>query len=129
MIESIPVSHAMQYVSDILHEERLPHDLLNDFMISIDSETGWNRDDFDVEVIFHNGPRYSFSVYGSMGDLEEQFVDGLRTAVITLTRYVLKIPRKSNEHIEQIYFTPRKKVKILNSRFRPKVHFKPSWEH
>ena len=128
MIESIPVSHAMQYVSDILHEERLPHDLLNDFRISIDSETGWNRDDFDVEVIFHNGPRYSFSVYGSMGDLEEQFVDGLRTAVITLTRYVPKITRKTNEHIEQIYFTPRKKVKILNSRFRPKAHFKPSWE-
>lgn len=128
MIESIPVTHAMQYIEQILHEERLPHDLLNDFRISIDSETGWNRDDFDVEVIFHNGPRYSFSVYGSMGDLEEQFVDGLRTAVITLTRYVPKIPRKSNEHIEQIYFTPRKKVKILNSRFRPKVHFKPSWE-
>lgn len=128
MIESIPVSHAMQYVSDILHEERLPHDLLNDFRISIDSETGWNRDDFDVEVIFHNGPRYSFSVYGSMGDLEEQFVNGLRTAVITLTRYVPKIPRRTNEHVEQIYFTPKKKIKIPNSRFRPKAHFKPSWE-
>lgn len=129
MIESIPATHAMQYIEQILHEERLPHDLLNDFKISIDSETGWNRDDFDVEVIFHNGPRYSFSVYGSMGDLEEQFVDGLRTAVITLTRYVPKIQRKTNEHIEQIYFAPRKKIKILNSRFRPKVHFKPSWEH
>lgn len=128
MIESIPVSHAMQYVSDILHEERLPHNLLNDFRISIDSETGWNRDDFDVEVIFHNGPRYSFSVYGSMGDLEEQFVDGLRTAVITLTRYVPKIPHRANKHVEQIYFTPKKKIKILNSRFRPKAHFKPSWE-
>ena len=128
MIESIPVSHAMQYVSDILHEERLPHDLLNDFKISIDSETGWNRDDFDVEVIFHDGPCYSFSVYGSMGDLEEQFVNGLRTAVITLTRYVPKNPRGTNEHVEQIYFTPKKKIKILNSRFRPKAHFKPSWE-
>ena len=128
MIESIPVSHAMQYVSDILHEERLPHDLLNDFKISIDSETGWNRDDFDVEVIFHDGPRYSFSVYGSMGDLEEQFVNGLRTAVITLTRYVPKIPRRTSEHVEQIYFTPKKKIKILNSRFRPKVYFKPGWE-
>lgn len=126
MIESIPVSHAMQYVSDILHEERLPHDLLNDFKISIDSETGWNRDDFDVEVIFHNGPRCSFSVYGTMGDLEEQFVNGLRTAVITLTRYVPKVHQE--QQTEQLYFTPRKRVKILNSRFRPKTHLKPTWE-
>ena len=128
MIESIPVTHAMEYIRRVLHEENLPRELLNDFKIDIDSETGWNRDDFDVEVIFHDGPRYSFSVYGSMGDLEEQFVDGLRTAVITLTRYVPKIPRKTNEHMEQIYFTPKKKIKILNSRFRPKAHFKPSWE-
>lgn len=68
MIESIPVTHAMRYISAILHEEHLPNELLNDFKISINSETGWNRDDFDVEVIFHDGPRYSFSVYGSMGE-------------------------------------------------------------
>lgn len=126
MIESIPVSHAMAYVQDILYEEHLPQELLNDFRISIDSETGWNRDDFDIEVIFHDGPRYSFSVYGSMGDLEEQFANGLRTAVITLTRYVPKVHDK--QQIEQLYFTPRKKIKILNSRFRPKVHLKPTWE-
>ena len=42
-------------------------------------------------------------------DLEEQFVDGLRTSVITLTRYVPKIPRRTSEHMEQIYFTPKKK--------------------
>lgn len=122
MIESIPVTHAMTYVQNILREEDLPEELLNDFRIAIDSETGWNRDDFDVEVIFHNGPRYSFSVYGSMGNLEEQFADGLRTAVITLTRYVPKIHFAP----EQRYFTPRKK--ILNSRFRPTSYFKPTWE-
>lgn len=124
MIESIPVTHAMTYVQNILREEDLPEELLNDFRIAIDSETGWNRDDFDVEVIFHNGPRYSFSVYGSMGNLEEQFADGLRTAVITLTRYVPKMHFSP----EQVYFMPRKRIKILNSRFRPTPYFKPTWE-
>ena len=126
MIESIPVTHAMKYISAILYEEHLPPDLLNDFKISINPETGWNRDDFDVEVIFHDGPRCSFSVYGMMGDLEEQFVNGLRTAVITLTRHVPKMHQE--QQTEQLYFTPRRKLVLTNSRFRPKAYLKPSWE-
>lgn len=126
MIESIPVTHAMKYISAILHEEHLPNELLNDFKISINSETGWNRDDFDVEVRFHEGPRFSFSVYGSMGNLEEQLVNGLRTAVITLTKYVPKVPKV--EPVEQLYFLPRRKLVLTNSRFRPTPYFKPTWE-
>lgn len=59
-------------------------------------------------------------------NLEEQFVDGLRTAVITLTRYIPKVHQE--QQTKQLYFAPRKKVKILNSKFRPKTHLKPTWE-
>lgn len=128
MVESTLISNTIiqQYIKNILHEEHLQSNLLKDFKISIDSGTGWSRDDFDINVIFRDGPRCSFTVYRTMGDLEKQLINGLRTAVITLTRYIPKWYQK--QQTEQLYFAQRKGVKILNSRFRPKVYLKPSWE-
>lgn len=127
MFESILTTNTiMRYIEQILIEEHLQRDLLNDFTIYIDSETGWSRDDFNVKIIFRDGPCCSFPVYRMMGNLEEQLINELRTAIITLTRHIPKLHQE--QQTEQLYFASRKRVKILNSRFRPDTYLKPTWE-
>ena len=120
MIESIPISNWQAILRECLIEKGLPVNLVDRFKLEWQASPDFADRWITIRMSFNGKHLDSYTIDPYQGDFTTQFIRVLQEVIERVRNDILKSKEKPAK---------RKRTKVtLVSRFRPHVHYKPSWE-
>lgn len=107
------------YLKAILGRHSIPEACVNDFTITATHTGDWISNDTTFDVSY-KGSTVCFTIYENE-DYETEFYKRLDNAVMDLIVHRTIVPINSEIR------TAKRRLPTINSRFRPKLHYRPSW--